>query len=165
MKKTAITALLAIFAMTACHANGKNEAKANENNKTEISTTKNEKTMSTVKLTKEMFLEKVANYEASPNDWKYLGEVPCIIDFYADWCGPCKAVAPVLEELAAEYGDKLIIYKVDTEAQQDLAAAFGVRSIPTLLFCPMEGAPQVARGALPKASFKEAIKDVLNVEL
>lgn len=165
MKKTAITALIAIFALTACNAKGTSEATTTENNKTEINTTKTETTMTTVKLTKEMFLEKVADYEANPNDWKYLGDVPCIIDFYADWCGPCKAVAPVLEELAAEYDGKIIIYKVDTEVEQDLAAAFGVRSIPTLLFCPMEGAPQVARGALPKESFKEAIKDVLSVEL
>ena len=165
MKKRAITALIAILALTSCNAKGKSEATITENNKTEINTTKTGKTMTTVKLTKEMFLEKVANYEASPNDWKYLGDVPCIIDFYADWCGPCKAVAPVLEELAAEYDGKIIIYKVDTEVEQDLAAAFGVRSIPTLLFCPMEGAPQVSRGALPKESFKEAIKDVLSVEL
>lgn len=165
MKKIAITAILAIFTLTACNAKAKSEANTTENNKTKISTTNNKTTMTTVKLTKEMFLEKVANYEANPNEWKYLGDVPCIIDFYADWCGPCKAVAPVLEELAAEYGDKIVIYKVDTEVEQDLAAAFGVRSIPTLLFVPMEGAPQVARGALPKESFKEAIKDVLEVEL
>ncbi len=158
--KHLIMIFLAVFAFTACNAKSP-ENKTETNNKVE---TKNNKTMSTVKLTKEMFLEKVANYEASPNEWKYLGNVPCIIDFYADWCGPCKAVAPVLEELAAEYGDKIIIYKVDTEVQQELAAAFGVRSIPTLLFCPMEGAPQVSRGALPKASFEEAIKNVLQVE-
>ena len=166
MKKNAIIALLALFALTACQAKPKqnNETLENNNNTTEISTTQNKKTMNTVKLTKAMFLEKVANFEANPDEWKYLGDVPCIIDFYADWCGPCKAVAPVLEELAAEYAGKLIIYKVDTEVEQELAAAFGVRSIPTLLFCPMDGAPQVARGALPKESFKEAIKDVLNVQ-
>lgn len=163
MKKTAIIALMAVFTLTACHAKPKTETSTTSNTETE--TLKKENTMSTVKLSKEMFLEKVANYEANPNEWKYLGDVPCIIDFYADWCGPCKAVAPVLEDLAAEYGGKLVIYKVDTEVEQELAAAFGVRSIPTLLFCPMEGAPQVARGALPKESFKEAIKDVLKVEL
>ena len=162
MKKTAIVALMALFSLAACNAKPKTETTTENNTESETITKNN--TMSTVKLTKEMFLEKVANYEASPNEWKYLGDVPCIIDFYADWCGPCKAVAPVLEDLAKEYGDKLVIYKVDTEAEQDLAAAFGIRSIPTLLFCPMEGAPQVARGALPKESFKEAIKDVLKVE-
>jgi thioredoxin len=157
MKKIVITTLLALLALSACNAQDKKESKIENNNK-------NEKTMTTVHLTKAMFLEKVANYEASPNEWKYLGDVPCIIDFYADWCGPCKAVAPVLEELAAEYGDKLVIYKVNTEEEQELSAAFGIRSIPTLLFCPVEGKPQMAQGALPKASFKEAIKDVLKVE-
>lgn len=166
MKKTAIISLLTIFSLTACNANGKVKENTSENTKTEINTeTKNKTTMTTVKLTKEMFLQKVADFEKNPNEWKYLGDVPCIIDFYADWCGPCKAVAPVLEELAAEYGDKIIIYKVDTEVERELASAFGVRSIPTLLFCPMEGAPQTAQGALPKDSFKEAIKDVLKVEL
>lgn len=161
--KHLVLVLLAAFSLTACNAKP-TKTNNQETNQNKSITTKNNKTMSTVKLTKAMFLEKVANYEANPNEWKYLGDKPCIIDFYADWCGPCKAVAPVLEELAAEYSDDIIIYKVDTEVEQDLAAAFGVRSIPTLLFCPMEGAPQVARGALPKASFEEAIKDVLKVE-
>ena len=155
--------LVAALSFSACNAKSTNSDKTETNQNKSITTNK-EKTMSTVKLTKAMFLEKVANYEANPNEWKYLGDKPCIIDFYADWCGPCKAVAPVLEELATEYADDIIIYKVDTEAEQDLAAAFGIRSIPTILFCPMEGAPQVARGALPKASFEEAIKDVLKVE-
>lgn len=117
--------------------------------------------MKAIHITKEEFLTKISNYEASPTEWKYLGDKPCIIDFYADWCGPCKMVAPVLEELAAEYSDKIYVYKVDTEAEQELAAAFGIRSIPTLLFCPMNSAPQMAQGALPKASFKEAIENIL----
>ena len=117
--------------------------------------------MKAIQITKQDFIKKVANYEASPTDWKYLGDKPCIIDFYADWCGPCKMVAPVLEELAKEYNDKIYIYKVDTEVEQELAGAFGIRSIPSILFCPMEGAPQMAQGALPKASFKEAIENVL----
>lgn len=165
MKKTAIISLLAIFTLTACNAKGSSPETNSESSKTEIKTTENKKTMTTVNLTKEMFLEKVADYEKNPTEWKYLGDKPCIIDFYADWCGPCKAVAPVLEELAAEYGDKLIIYKIDTEVERELAGAFGIRSIPTILFCPMDGAPQSAQGALPKDSFKEAIKDILKVEL
>ena len=111
-------------------------------------------------LTKETFLKKVFNYEQN-KDWKYEGDLPCLIDFYADWCGPCKMVAPVLEELAKEYEGKIHIYKVDTEDQQELAGAFGIRSIPSLLFCPMEGQPQMAMGALPKASLKKAIDEVL----
>lgn len=115
----------------------------------------------TINLTKNDFLTKVVNYEANPNEWKYLGDKPAIIDFYASWCGPCKVIAPILEELAAEYGDSIYIYKIDTDKEQDLAAAFNIRSIPTLLFVPMNGMPQVAQGALPKASLKEAIDKVL----
>ena len=118
-------------------------------------------TMKTIALTKADFLTKVANYETNPTEWKYLGDKPALIDFYASWCGPCKALAPVLEELAAEYGDSIYIYKVNTEEEQELAAAFGIRSIPTLLFIPTSGKPQIAQGALPKASLKEAIDQVL----
>ena len=114
-------------------------------------------------LTNETFKEKVFNYEVN-KEWKFEGDKPCLIDFYADWCGPCKMVAPVLEELSTEYGDKLNIYKVDTEAQRELASVFGVQSIPSLLFVPLEGQPQMAMGALPKESFKQAIKEVLSVE-
>ncbi|MHC1691370.1 MAG: thioredoxin [Bacteroidales bacterium] len=119
------------------------------------------KIMKAIHITKDEFIKKVANYESNPSEWKYLGDKPCIIDFYADWCGPCKMVAPILEDLATEYNDKIYVYKVDTEAEQELAGAFGIRSIPTLLFCPMNGAPQMAQGALPKATFKEAIENVL----
>lgn len=114
-------------------------------------------------LTKETFLNKVFNYEQN-KDWKFEGDKPCLIDFYADWCGPCKMVAPILEELSKEYGDKLNIYKVDTESEQELAGVFGIRSIPSLLFVPLDAQPQMAMGALPKDSFEKAIKDVLGVE-
>jgi thioredoxin 1 len=111
-------------------------------------------------LTKETFMEKVFNFETN-TEWKYAGSLPCLIDFYADWCGPCKTVAPILEDLSKEYDGKIEIYKVDTEAEQELAAAFGIRSIPSLLFCPMDGKPQMAMGALPKQALKDAINDVL----
>lgn len=114
-------------------------------------------------LTKETFKEKVFNFEQN-KDWKYEGRKPCLIDFYANWCGPCKMVAPVLEELQQEYGDSLHIYKVDTEDQRELASMFGVQSIPSLLFVPVEGQPQMAMGALPKATFEQAISEVLKVE-
>lgn len=112
------------------------------------------------KLTKDTFLKKVFDYENN-KEWKYQGELPAIIDFYADWCGPCKAVAPVLESLSKEYEGKIQIYKVDTDAEQELAAVFGIRSIPSLLFIPKEGKPQMAMGAMPKEAFVEAINTVL----
>jgi thioredoxin 1 len=114
-------------------------------------------------LTKETFLSKVFNYEKN-KEWKFEGEKPCIIDFYADWCGPCKIVAPILEELATDFDGKLDVYKVNTEEQQELAAAFGIRSIPSFLFVPAEGNPQMAMGALPKETFIKAFKDVLGIE-
>jgi len=114
-------------------------------------------------LTKETFKEKVFNFDLN-KEWKYEGKTPCMIDFYADWCGPCKMVAPVLEELQKEYGANIIIYKVNTENEQELASIFGVQSIPSLLFVPVEGLPQMAMGALPKSTFEKAITDVLNVQ-
>jgi thioredoxin len=113
-------------------------------------------------LTKESFKEKVFNFELN-KDWKYEGKTPCMIDFYADWCGPCKMVAPVLEELQKEYGENLVIYKVNTEDERELSAMFGIQSIPSLLFVPVEGQPQMAMGALPKSTFEKAIADVLKV--
>jgi len=113
-------------------------------------------------LTKETFLEKVFNYEKN-KEWTFEGDIPCIIDFYADWCGPCKALAPVLEQLSDEYEGKINIYKIDTEKEQELAAAFAIRSIPSMLFCPAEGQPQMAQGALPKQQLEELIKDTLKV--
>lgn len=112
-------------------------------------------------LTKAEFLAKVMNYEKNPQEWIYLGDKPCLIDFYASWCGPCKRLAPILDELAQEYAGEIYIYKIDTEKERELAAVFGVRSIPTLLFCPMGENPQIAQGALPKEQLKEAIEKVL----
>jgi len=111
-------------------------------------------------LTAQTFKEKVFNYEVN-KEWKYEGELPCIIDFYADWCGPCKMIAPILEQLAEEYDGQIQIYKVDTEQEQELASVFGIRSIPSLLFVPKEGQPQMAVGALTKEGFIQAINDVL----
>ena len=111
-------------------------------------------------LTKETFLTKVFNYEQN-QEWKFEGELPCLIDFYADWCGPCKMVAPILDELSKEFEGKINIYKVDTEAEQELAAAFGIQSIPSMLFCPKDGKPQMSMGALPKQAMTDAINEVL----
>ena len=111
-------------------------------------------------LTKETFLNKVFNFETN-KEWKFEGNLPCIIDFYADWCNPCKIVAPILEELSTEYEGKINIYKINTEVETELAGAFGIRSIPSILFCPKEGQPQMAVGALPKDSMKQAIEEIL----
>jgi thioredoxin 1 len=114
-------------------------------------------------LTKEAFLKKVFNYEKN-KEWKFEGEKPCIIDFYADWCGPCKMVAPVLDELAKDFDGKIDVFKVNTEEETELASAFGIRSIPSFLFVPAEGQPQMAMGALPKDTFVKAFREVLGVE-
>lgn len=113
-------------------------------------------------LSKQAFLEKVFNYETKEK-WDFQGELPAVIDFYADWCGPCKMVSPILEELAQEYQGKVNIYKVDTEAEQELAAVFAIRSIPSVLFIPKEGQPQMAVGAMPKEEYIRAIEMVLGV--
>ena len=116
--------------------------------------------MGTIQLTIQDFKDKVFNYEEE-QEWKYKGTVPAIIDFYADWCGPCKMVAPILEDLAKEYDGKLLIYKVDTDAEQELSAVFGIQSIPTLLFIPVGEQPMMQPGALPKAALKQIINDHL----
>ena len=116
--------------------------------------------MATIQLTTEGFKEKIFDYSKG-EDWMYKGSLPAIVDFYADWCGPCKAVAPVLELLSKEYKDKLLIYKIDTDKEQDLSTLFGIQSIPTLLFIPATGAPMVQKGALPKQAFKQVIEERL----
>lgn len=116
--------------------------------------------MATVQLTAEGFRENIFDY-TKDEEWKYAGSLPAIVDFYADWCGPCKAVAPVLEELSNEYEGKVVIYKIDTDKEEELSALFGIQSIPTLLFIPMEGAPMLQKGALPKNAFQQVIEDRL----
>jgi thioredoxin len=115
-------------------------------------------------LTLEAFKEKVFDYENN-EEWKYEGKVPAVIDFYADWCAPCKMIAPIMEELNDAYQGKVIFYKIDTEDQQELAAMFGIRSIPSVLFIPMEGRPQMQVGALPREAFVDIIKDIFGEEL
>lgn len=150
------TTLFLLVALLLISCNNKDETK--DQIKKQL---KKENKMTTIHLTKAEFLSKVANFETNPAEWKYLGDRPALIDFYADWCGPCKAIAPVLEELAAEYGDRIYIYKINTETEPELASAFGIRSIPSLLFVPMTGQPQMAAGALPKQQLKEAIDTIL----
>lgn len=115
----------------------------------------------TIHLTKDEFLKKVTNYEVNPTSWEYLGDKPCLIDFYATWCGPCKRLAPILEELAQEYKGKIYIYKVNTEEERELAHAFGIRSIPTLFFCPKGDNPRSAMGLQSKEQLREWIDTIL----
>ena len=116
--------------------------------------------MPTIKMTTQDFKDKVFNYDAE-QDWKYAGELPAIIDFYADWCGPCKMVAPILEELSVEYEGRLLIYKVNTDIEQELSAVFGIQSIPTMLFINAAGEPTMQPGAFPKHVFKKVIEEKL----
>ncbi len=112
-------------------------------------------------LTKELFLEKVMNYEKNQSEWVYEGDKPCIIDFYADWCGPCKKIAPIMDELAKEYKGDVYIYKIDTDKERELSSVFGIRSIPAVLFVPMKGKPKMSQGALPKNAFVNEINTFL----
>lgn len=116
--------------------------------------------MPTIKLSTEKFKQDVFDY-TQHKEWKFQGDKPAIIDFYADWCGPCQAVAPIFEELSDEYQDDVVIYKVDTEVEQELSAAFGIQSIPSILFIPNEGTPMMAKGALPKHELKKVIDEEL----
>ena len=115
------------------------------------------------KLDKKTFTEKIFDFE-NKKQWEFRGELPAIVDFYADWCGPCKMVTPILEKLAVEYEGKINIYKVDTDKEQELAGSFGIMTIPSLLFIPRKGEPQMARGALSREAFEKAITEILGVK-
>lgn len=116
--------------------------------------------MATIQLTTQDFKDKIFNYEQE-KEWKYEGPLPAIIDFYADWCAPCKMVAPILEELSKEYEGRLVIYKVNTEVEMELASVFGISSIPTFLFIPVNGDPMMQPGAFPKKVFQQVIDEKL----
>jgi thioredoxin len=120
--------------------------------------------MPTVKMTTQDFKHHIFDY-STEQEWKYKGALPAIIDFYADWCGPCKMVAPVLEELAEEYKDQLVIYKVNTDLEQELSAVFGIQSIPSFLFIDRNGEPSLQPGAFPKHVFKKVIEEHLLVQV
>jgi thioredoxin len=154
INKLTMVLMIILLSITACVGSGtKKTVKVKENNN-----------MKVIHLTKEEFLKRVSNYEATPNQWKYEGDVPCIVDFYATWCGPCKMLAPIMDSLATEYDGKLIIYKVDVDQEEDLAQAFGVSSIPTLLWVPKKGDPFYTRGAMLKGDLNKIIKEKLLLE-
>lgn len=154
MKKLSILALALLTINTSCGA----KTQQQENTTTEQTTPQNG---GTVHLTKADFLAKVYNFEKNPTAWKFEGKRPAVVDFYATWCGPCKMVAPILEELAKTYAGKVDIYKVDVDKEPEIARAFGISSIPTMLFIPVEGDPQSAVGALPKADLQKSIESLL----
>lgn len=170
MKQIALF-VAAFFIMTACSTSAKEnkEEKVDQTKSAKIETVSNaaDKTHAgAIHITKDEFLKKVANYESNPNEWKYLGDKPCIIDFYADWCRPCKIAGPILDELAKEYKDDIYVYKINTEQERELAAAFGIRSIPAFLFVPQSGNPQMSNGIArtneeTKAMFKSIIDEFL----
>lgn len=155
MKKILFTLTLVLVTLTACATNGNG---ANEKEQTKKEQTK--KTGEVIVMNKDMFLKEIFDYQKS-DEWKYLGKKPAIIDLYADWCGPCRAVAPIMKELAKEYDGKIIIYKVNVDKEKELAALFNATSIPLFVFIPMEGEPQLFRGAADKASYKKAIDSFL----
>lgn len=113
-----------------------------------------------IHMNNDMFVKDVYDYNKD-KEWKYLGNKPVIIDFYADWCGPCRRVAPIMKELAKEYEGKIIVYKVDTDKETALSRAMGIQSLPTIVFIPVKGQPQVIMGAADKETFKKAVNDIL----
>ncbi|OAV71675.1 Thioredoxin C-1 [Bacteroidales bacterium Barb4] len=145
----------AVLLTAAC---GFTTAKSGEN---EGNSKKSAKGGEVLVLNKAEFLAKVFNYEKNRGNWVYEGSKPCIVDFYADWCPPCKKIAPVMKELAAEYKDDIVIYKINVDEEEELAAVFGIKSIPSLLFIPAKGQPQMAAGALPKEEFVRQINAFL----
>lgn len=155
--KQIILSLLFVIGVTVSGCSENSKKPANDSTGSQ----KNSEVGQVIQMDKAMFIERVFNYEANPEKWTYLGDKPCIIDFYADWCGPCKKVAPIMSEFAEEYKDQIVVYKVDTDKQKELAQVFGIRSIPSILFCPTEGQPTMTMGALPKGEFQKIINDVL----
>lgn len=153
-KSLFILAVLVGLIFSSCSSN---ETKANGSGDEEKTETSDEP----VHLTKETFKTKVMNYEENQKQWVFEGNKPCVIDFYADWCQPCKKIAPIMKDLAKEYEGEINVYKVDTEKQKELARVFGIKSIPSILFCPKDGKPQMTRGVMPKEKFVNIVDELL----
>ncbi len=164
MKKLLFILAIAVISLQSCSA-GQTDKKSGENG---TNITANSQTVAennsakggSVKLTKEIFLKEVWDFEKSPQEWNYKGEKPAIIDFYADWCGPCKIASPILEEISNEYADQITVYKIDTQTEQELASVFGISGIPAFLYIPKEGKPVMTSGiARSKEQTKQMFKD------
>lgn len=154
--------LVASIALFGCNSsNGNGQTAEGTPLTTAGKTVSSDGTGTVIQMDKAMFIERVFNYEANPDKWVFEGDKPVIIDFYADWCGPCKKIAPIMVELAAEYKDQIVIYKIDTEKERELAQVFAIKSIPSILFIPADGQPQMTMGALPKAEFEKMVKTIL----
>ncbi len=163
MKKFAIILVLAVFIIQSCAGKGTNSSHENLEDTSAPAQTVSEKVSAdggTINLTKDVFLKKVWDYENSPEEWNFKGDKPAIIDFYADWCGPCKIASPILDEISHEYASEINVYKIDTEVEKELAAVFGIRSIPAFLYIPAEGKPTMIPGiANSKEATKQMFKD------
>lgn len=146
-----------LMLLSNCNAQNKDN---NNGNKTDAKVESNTGAGGAIHINTAFFKEKVFNYEAN-KEWKFEGDKPCIVDFYADWCPPCRRLSPVMEEIAKEYAGKINVYKVNADEEKQLVATLGINSLPTLLFCPTKGQPQAAMGALPKEELKKAIDEVL----
>jgi len=170
MKRTLLIALIALTSINqGCKGNAKEEITSDKKivSKEKLSkdkeSTKTEKY--TITLSTEDFKKKVMNYEVN-REWKFEGDLPCIVDFYASWCGPCKIAGPILEEIAKEYKGKINVYKVDTQKDPEIAQVFRVQGIPAFLYCPKNGNPQMRSGIAQtteetKAMFKKTIDEIL----
>lgn len=160
MKKIAVMAVMAIFVLQSCgQANSKENNKQAENS-SEVYQVSVADNSGSIKLTKSVFLDKVWDYEKNPEAWVYKGDKPALIDFYADWCGPCKIASPILEEISHEYAGNIYVYKIDTEVEKELAAIFGIRGIPAFLYIPTDGKPVMMSGiARSKEDTKKMFKD------
>lgn len=154
-----VLALSLNLGLTACDSNAAEKSTTPENEEKSIVAEENNTEASVVYLNEESFRNLVWNYNTNPDDWVYEGELPAVIDFYADWCGPCKRVAPIMDKLANEYAGKVIIYKVDTDANRELSSVFGIRSIPSVLFIPKNGKPAMQPGAMQEEQYKQIIEE------
>jgi len=170
MKKLAFILAVAVISLQSCNASQKKNDSGNDNSATttpaETVAQSSADEGGSVKLTKEKFLKEVWDYESSPQEWKFKGDKPALIDFYADWCGPCKIASPILEEISKEYAGKITVYKIDTQVEQELAGVFGISGIPAFLYIPKDGKPTMSSGIArskedTKKMFKENIDKLL----